>query len=80
MNIDLIKGRFKTSDAMSIISNMIDVKIKFEEEKILGSDNEEDIKMRESRIKTLQKDLSESRKLVEAQAGLVSLHSEIQLG
>jgi hypothetical protein len=77
MKINIIKGKFKPDEALSIITKMIDVKIKFQEEKIKTSDNEEDIKMRENRIKSLQKELYESRKFIESHRGLVSLQSEI---
>lgn len=79
MKINIIKGQFKTSEALSIITKMIDVKIKFQEEKIKNSDNEEDIKMRENRIKSLQKELYESRKFIESHRGLISLQSDIQI-
>jgi len=79
MKIHLIKGHFTGKDAISIITKMIDVKIKFQEDKIKNSDSEEDIKMRESRIKSLQKELYESRKLIEAHGDNVSIESEIIL-
>ncbi len=79
MKIHLIKGHFTSKDAITIITKMIDVKIKFQEEKIKSADNEEDVKMRESRIKTLQKELFESRKLIESQGDMVSIESEINL-
>ena len=79
MKIHLIQGHFTSKDAISIITKMIDVKIKFQEEKIKNSDNEEDVKMRETRIKTLQKELYESRKLIEANGDTVSIESEINL-
>jgi ribosomal protein S15P/S13E len=79
MKINIIKGKFKPDEALSIITKMIDVKIKFQEEKIKTSDNEEDIKMRENRIKSLQKELYESRKFIESHGGLVSLQSEINV-
>ena len=47
--------------------------------KIKNSDNEEDVKMRETRIKTLQKELYESRKVIEANGDSVSIESEINL-
>ncbi|MDO9001202.1 MAG: hypothetical protein Q7W45_15670 [Bacteroidota bacterium] len=79
MKIHLIKGQFTSKDAITIITKMIDVKIKFQEEKIKSSDNEEDIKMRENRIKTLQKELYESRKLIELKGDTVSIESEVNL-
>lgn len=79
MKINIIKGQFKPSEALSIITKMIDVKIKFQEEKIKTSDNEEDIKIRENRIKSLQKELYESRKFIESHRRLVSIQSEIKI-
>lgn len=79
MKIHLIQGTFTSKDAITIITKMIDVKIKFQEEKIKHSDNEEDVKMRETRIKNLQKELYESRKLIEAHGDIVSIESEINL-
>lgn len=79
MKIDLIKGLYATNDAISIITKMIDVKIKFQEEKIKNSDYEEDIKMRENRIKSLQNDLFESRKLMKMSGDTITLESAINL-
>lgn len=79
MKIHLIKGQFNSKEAISIISKMIDIKIKFQEDKIKSLDNEEDIKMRENRIKSLQKELDESRQFIEKKGDTVSLHSEIHL-
>ena len=59
MNIQLIKGNFNAKDALGIITQFIQVKIKFHESKILENSTEEDTKMRESRIKQLQNDLHE---------------------
>lgn len=65
MTIQLIQGQFLDKDALDIITQMIHVKIKFHEGKINSDSNEEDIKMREKRIKQLQKDLYEFRQFVE---------------
>lgn len=61
MNIQLIQGQFETQEAISIITKMIDVKIKFHEDKIHSPANEEDIKMREKRIMKLQEELYQLR-------------------
>lgn len=79
MKIHLIKGQFSSKDALDIITKMINIKIKFQEEKIENSHNEEDIKMRETRIKILQKELYESRKFIESNGDKISLESEINL-
>lgn len=80
MKIHLIKGNFTSEDAISIISKMIDFKIKFQEGKIKKSNNEVEIKMRENLINLLQKELYESRQLIEKSGGTISLQSEIELG
>ena len=79
MNMQLIQGQFNTSDAIDIITQMVKVKIKFQEEKIQHSINEEDIKMREAKIKTLQKNLFETRKYIEQAGSYISIKSDIQL-
>jgi len=53
MNIKLLNGSFDPADAIRIITSMIEVKIKFHEDKIQNSSLEEDIKMQENRIRLL---------------------------
>ena len=49
------------------------------EDKIRFTDNEEDIKMREGRIKQLQKDFFEARMYIERLQGTIELHSDIMI-
>lgn len=79
MTIHLIQGSFTRKDAISIITKLIDGKIKFQEEKIKNADNEEDKKMRENRIKSLQKELYDARKVIELLGDNVSVQSEINI-
>lgn len=79
MNIQLIKGQFSGKDAIDILTQMIHVKIKFHENNIHQSSNEEDIKMRENKIKQLQQDLFEARKYIEAKANNVAIQAEIAI-
>ena len=79
MNLQLIQGQFKSIDAVDIITQMVQVKIKYHEDKIQHSINEEDIKMREAKIKTLQKNLFETRKYIEQSGSYITIKSEIQL-
>lgn len=76
-NFPLLKGSFTKEDAIDILTKMVDVKIKYHEDKIQHLANEEDIKMRENRIKQLQKDLYEARIFVENQNGRIVINSEI---
>lgn len=61
VQLQLIKGSFDKSEALELISQMVHVKIKYHENKIKGSEKEEDIKMREKRIKQLQHEFHELR-------------------
>ena len=79
MNIQLIQGQFNAKDAIDIITQMIHVKVKFHENKITGNCTEEDIKLSETKIKRLQKDLFEIRKFVETKGGNISLESAIEI-
>lgn len=77
MNIQLIQGQFSAQDAIDIITQMINVKIKFHESKINNAHNEEDIKMRERRIKQLQQQLHESRSDIEKHGKTITITSEL---
>ncbi len=79
MNIQLIQGQFSAQDAIDIITQMINVKIKFHENKIAVIDGEEAIKMREKRIKDLQQDLQHAREHILANGKSISMESAIQL-
>jgi len=57
ISIQLIQGTFNSKEVVEIITEMIHVKIKFHENKISKSSNEEDMKYRETKIKNLQKEL-----------------------
>lgn len=79
MNIQLIQGHFETKEAIDLITKMIHIKIKFQEDKINNNSNEEDVKMRENRIKQLQKDLFNARESIEKQKGKIAIQSEIHI-
>ncbi len=79
MNLQLIKGHFEPRDAVEIITRMIDVKIKYHEGKITPESTEEDIKMRERKIKHLQKELFELRQHVASKTGKISLNSTVTI-
>ncbi len=79
MDIQLIQGQFSAQDAVDIITQMIQVKIKFHENKIINSHGEEATKMREKRIKDLQQDLNMVRNFIENQGENITLQSEITI-
>jgi hypothetical protein len=79
MDIQLLKGNFSQSEALDILTQLVHVKIKFHESKIEKSDNEEDIKMRENRIKKLLQDFYEAKQLIITQKQC-DLNAEINIG
>jgi hypothetical protein len=66
MNIQLILGEFNAQDTLDLLTQMIHIKIKYHENKILNNSSEEDIKSRESKIIRLQKELFELREIIKS--------------
>lgn len=79
MELHLIDGQFDTAEAIEIIGQLIQVKIKYHENKIKSSHNEEDVKMRERKIKTLQKEFAASREYIQKRTNNLSINSTITL-
>ena len=79
MELHLIDGQFSATDAIAIITQLTEVKIKYHENKIKSSHNEEDIKMRERKIKKLQKELANSREHIQKQTSNIIINSTINL-
>ncbi|MFN5183392.1 MAG: hypothetical protein ACK5D5_10270 [Bacteroidota bacterium] len=80
MNLQLLKGHFSQAEALDILTQLIHVKIKFHENKIEKSHNEEDIKMREGRIKQLQQQFYEAKQLILSGSKNCELEAEIKIG
>ena len=78
-SLSLIQGNFSANEAVDIISNMVQVKIKFHESKITNTSNEEDIKSQEARIKELQNDLAELKKAIFSKGGQIDIKAEVTL-
>ena len=79
MQIELIKGQFSGTEALDILSQMIQVKIKFHESKIAQDSSEEDIKYRESRLKHLQHELATIRHALVQQQQPLQINAIIHL-
>jgi len=79
MNVKLIEGHFTAKDALEIISQMIQVKIKFQEGKIERNANAEDMKMREKRIKQLQEELHSLRNSLARNDKVLELNAAVQI-
>lgn len=79
MKVQLLKGSFNPKELENILTELINVKIKYHESKIKSEDDEETIKMRENRIIKLQKELSELRKYIQNTNKDILVESEISL-
>ena len=75
MQLTLIDGQFNPEETKSLLAELIQVKIKFQENKIQAHASEEDIKMREKKIKKLQYELFKVRNFTETEN--ITIHCEI---
>lgn len=77
IELQLIKGRFNKTEAFDLVSQMVNIKIRYHEDKIRWAEKEEDIKMRENRIKQLQKELFEFKNRIFSNEQSVNIESGI---
>jgi tRNA U34 5-carboxymethylaminomethyl modifying GTPase MnmE/TrmE len=79
MKIALLRGHFSPQETIDMLSQILHVKIAFHENKIMYSDQEEDIKMREKRIHELQNVLSELKVFVKNNDCPFELNAEVSI-
>jgi len=79
MKLQLIQGNYSKMEAIDLISQLAQVKIKFLENKIEKSHAEEDIHMREQRIQQLQHDLMDAKKQIMTHENFLFLETEVQI-
>jgi hypothetical protein len=72
-----MQGEYSPADTLDLITQMIHVKIKYHEKKMIQQNNERNIKMQENIIRQLQKDLFEARKKMEKESSNISIESQI---
>lgn len=79
MKINLIEGTYSVGEAQELLNKIIQVKIAYLESKISSSCNEEDIKQRENRIKSLQTQGADINKLSAEEMRGITIHLNIDL-
>ncbi|MBS1535251.1 MAG: hypothetical protein JST78_09250 [Bacteroidetes bacterium] len=79
MNIQLIHGTFGATDALELLTQMIQIKIQYHEQKITPESSEEDIKARESKIKMLQNELHLLREKIKSGAQSFTIEGNISV-
>ena len=80
IKVNLANGVFYSGDASSIIRGMIEVKVKFHEDKISRLSNIEEIEMREQRIKELQRMQSKIQEWLKARGEQANLELTLSVG
>lgn len=79
METTLIDGEFSSSDALQVITRLFEVKIRYHEEQIGRSAQEEDIKMRERKIRQLQQNLADIRDYIRNNGQQVWIHANVHI-
>lgn len=76
---ELISGSFSKEDALELISGIVALKINYHEKMIDRTANEEDIKMRENRIRKLQDELADFRRTLSQKNEPVALSASLSI-
>lgn len=79
MEFKLIDGKYTWKDTQHLVGELIRIKINYLEEQISKEDSEEDIKIREQRIKTLQNELTDLLNKKRQHTDLFSMHVSINI-
>ena len=79
MKINLIEGTYSIGEAQELLNKIIQVKIAYLESKISSSCNEEDIKQRENRIKSLHTKRSDINKFSAEEIRGITIQLNIDL-
>jgi len=79
MQIQLIEGDFNKADTLELVSQMIQVKIRYHEKSIQKNSSEEDIKYRESKIKFLQDELLHLKEEISRSGNHVHMYATITM-
>lgn len=79
LKLQLILGEFSTAEAVELITQMIQIKIRYHEKKIADHSLEEDIKYREAKIKSLQNELATLRQSVLTKGQSMRIEASLNL-
>jgi hypothetical protein len=79
MKLQLLQGSFSPEESLRLLSQMVQLKIKYQEDKIQQDAAEEDIKWRETKIKKLQHELAELKALIQNSKNNLTLDGVISI-
>jgi hypothetical protein len=78
--IHLVDGRYTAAQTADLVTQLVQVKISFLEKLIQKSSEEEEIKMRETRIKALQVELRELKQAISTMSDSLDIDASIEVG
>lgn len=78
MELSLIKGQFTPEESLELLNHLVQVKIRFHENQIKADADEEDIRMRESQISGLQRQLDDIRKEIMSGERRVEMNAVVE--
>lgn len=78
MELSLIKGQFTPEESLELLNHLVQVKIRFHENQITADADEEDIRMRESQISGLQRQLDDIRKKIMSGESRVEMNAVVE--
>ena len=76
--MQILQGSFEINDAIILMTDLVQVKIKFHENKIANSNQIEDIRFREDKIKRLQHELKQAIDAIKKSKQSIELNGKIQ--
>lgn len=79
MTVQLVTGEFSKIETLNMVTQMFEMRIKFHEDKIMSTHNEEDVKMREKKIKFLQGELAQAREYLVSKDDPIAVSCTITL-
>jgi hypothetical protein len=78
--IHLVDGRYTAAQTTDLVTQLVQVKISFLEKLIQKSSEEEEVKMRETRIKALQEELRDLKQTIGTLGDSLDIHASISVG
>ncbi len=77
LQLSLLEGVFSRQEALDLLSQLVEVKIRFHEGQMKNLTEVEDLKMREKRIQALQSELNSLREELVQSGQHVALSSKV---
>lgn len=79
MNMKILEGQYATADALHMIGQLFQWKIRYHEERIAPDASEEDIAMRERQISRLQHEWQQLRQALRGNGPVLELSLQAQV-